>query len=92
MSKELLDRLDLSYLSKLLRNNDDEDRADEILQEYSKKHMIDSYVLEEILATKWNCNKCSSCGRFFGEDEMSDKIEDECIYCVEEEIFYEQNN
>ncbi len=84
MSKELLDRLDLSYLSKLLRNNDDEDRADEILQEYSKKHMIDSYVLEEILAIKWNCNKCSSCGRFFGEDEMSEQAEIECIYCVEE--------
>ena len=50
MSKEQLERLDLSYLAELLRNNDDEDRADEILQEYSKKHMIDSYVLEEILA------------------------------------------
>ncbi len=92
MSKEVLKRLDLDYLANLLKKADDEDRADEILQEYSKKHIVDSDVLEEILATKWNCNKCSSCGRFFGEDELSDKIEDECIFCVEEEMFYEQND
>ena len=88
MSKEVLKRLDLNYLAELLRNNEDEDRADEILQEYSKKHMADSDDLEDILASTWNCNKCSSCGRFFSEDEMSEKIEDECIFCVEEEMFY----
>lgn len=92
MKTKQLKRLDLSYLTNLLRNNDDEDRADEILQEYSKKHMVDSDILEEILATDWNCVKCSSCGRFLGEDEMSEKIEDECIYCVEEEMFFRQDN
>lgn len=92
MSKEQLKRLDLNYLADLLRNNEDEDRAEEILQEYSKKHMVDTNDLEEILATDWNCIKCSCCGRFLGEDEMSEKVEDECIFCVEEEMFYEQNN
>ncbi len=79
--KETLIRLDLSYLADLLRNNDSEDRADEILQEYAKKYMVDSDDLEEILATDWNCIKCSSCGRFFGEDELSDNDED-CIFCI----------
>ena len=91
MSKEVLKRLDLDYLANLLKKADDEDRADEILQEYSKKHMIDSDDLEEILASNWNCNKCSSCGRFFGEDEMSEQVENECIFCIEEEMFYEQD-
>lgn len=89
---EQLKNLNLEYLAKLLRDCEDEDRAEEILQEYSKKHMVLSEDMEEILATDWNCVKCSSCGKFFGEDEMSEKIEDECIYCVEEEIFYEQND
>ena len=88
---EQLKRLNLEYLAKLLRDNEDEERSNEILQEYSKKHMVDSDNLEEILATDWNCVKCSSCGKFFGEDEMSEKIEDECILCVEEEMFFEQN-
>lgn len=79
--KETLKRLDLSYLADLIKNNDDEDRVDEILQEYAKKFMVDSDELEEILATDWNCIKCSSCGRFFGEDEISDNDED-CIFCV----------
>ena len=92
MSKEVLKRLDLDYPANLLKKADDEDRADEILQEYSKKHMVDVDDLEETLATDWNCVKCSSCGKFFGEDEMSEKIEDECIFCAEEEMFYEQNN
>ena len=92
MSKEVLKRLDLDYLANLLKKADDEERADEILQEYSKKHMVDVDDLEEILATDWNCVKCSSCGKFFGEDEMSEKIEDECIFCAEEEMFHEQNN
>lgn len=91
MGKEQLKRLDLSYLADLLRGID-EDRADEIFQEYTKKHMVDSDDLEEILATDWNCVKCSSCGRFFGEDEMSEKIEDECVFCVEEEMFFEKND
>ena len=79
--KETLKRLDLSYLADLIKNNDDEDKVDEILQEYAKKFMVDSDELEEILATDWNCIKCSSCGRFFGEDEISDNDED-CIFCV----------
>ena len=89
---DILQRLDLSYLANLLKDSDDEDRADEILQEYSKKHMTDSDDLEEVLAIDWNCIKCSCCGKFFGEDEMSEKIEDECVSCVEEELFYEQND
>lgn len=92
MNKEQLKRLDLNYLADLLRNNEDEYRADEILQEYSKKHMVDSDDLEEILAIEWNCVKCLCCGRFFGVDEMSSQIEDACIFCVEEEMFYEQND
>lgn len=85
MSKEILKRLNLDYLADLLRKADNEDRADEIFKEYSKKHMVDTDDLEEVLATDWNCIKCSCCGRFFGEDEMSSQIEDECIFCVEEE-------
>lgn len=92
MGKEQLKRLDLGYLADLLKKADEEDRADEIFKEYSKKHMVDSDDLEEILATDWNCIKCSCCGRFFGEDEMSEKVEDECVSCVEEEMFYEQND
>ena len=45
-------------------------QADEILQEYSKKHMVDDDDLEETLATDWNCVKCFSCGKFFGEGEI----------------------
>lgn len=89
---EDLKKLDLEPLSKLLRDSEDEDNADEILQEFIKEHNVDEDDLEEILATDWNCIKCSCCGRFFGEDEMSAQIEDECIFCVEEEMFFEQND
>ena len=80
MNYEQLKRLDFSYLADLLRGKD-EDRADEIFQEYSKKHMVDSDILEEVLAMDWNCIKCSSCGRFFGDDEISENNDDECIFC-----------
>lgn len=91
MNMEQLKELDLSHLANSL-NGIDEDRADEIFQNYCKKNAIDGDILEEILATNWNCIKCSTCGRFFGDDEMSEKNEDECIFCVEEELFYEQND
>lgn len=87
--KDILKRLDLSYLAGLLTNCEDEDKAEEILQEYAHKHVVEVETLEELLATDWNCIKCSYCGRFFGEDEMSEKVEDECVFCVEEEMFYE---
>lgn len=88
MNEEQLKRLDLDYLANLLRGTDP-DRADEILQEYGKKLMVDTDDLEYILATDWNCIKCSCCGIFSGEDEMSEIVEDECIVCVSEDMFYE---
>lgn len=72
-------RLDLEYLANLLKNQDD-DRAIEILEEYAKKHMVDGDALQEILSINWNCCMCSSCGRYFGEDEFSSNDED-CCYC-----------
>ena len=83
MSKEVLKRLDLNYLAELLRNNEDEDRADEILQEYSKKHMADSDDLEDILASTWNCNKCSSCGRFL--------VKMKCLKKLKMNVFFVSN-
>lgn len=80
---EQIKRLDLEHLANLLKNIDDEDRADEILQEYSKKYMVDSGDLQEVLATEWNCCMCARCGKYFGDDEFSDNDE-ECNYCFED--------
>ena len=89
MSIDQLKRLDLGYLADLLRNNDSKERADEILQEYSKKHMVSSDDLEKILSSNWDCIKCSHTGKFFKFENLPNKEEKEkyCINCGEDENF-----
>lgn len=79
---DFLQRLDLSYLADLLKNSDNEDRANEILQEYSKKHMVDVDDLVKVLATKWDCTYCSSCGKFFSKDRIANFTDNKCLLCL----------
>lgn len=55
MSKEQLERLDLSYLKDLLLENTSTVRSNEILEEYAKKHMVLSEELVEVLENKYKC-------------------------------------
>lgn len=74
----------LEKLIKDIKNQEDEDNAKEVINDFCKEHNFDDGDFQEYLAVECNCCMCARCGRYFGEDEFSSNDED-CIYCNDEE-------